>query len=111
MSPESLALVRLNLVPGLGPGRIDRLVRRFGCADAAFAASSGGWREAGVPPAIAEVGLSEESARELEREVERAARLGARILTIAESTYPAPLRTIPLPPPVLYARGHPELLE
>src|SRR5262245_32096813 len=111
MDRESLALVRLNLVPGLGPGRIDRLVRRFGCADAAFASPAGAWEEAGVPGAVAEAALSEESARELAREIERAERLGARILTVADSTYPEPLRTIPLPPPVLYARGHPELLE
>ncbi len=109
MNEESFALVRLNLVPGLGPGRIDRLVQRFGCAGAAFGASAHSWEEAGVPPAIAQVALSEESRRELEREVERAGRLGARILTTADSVYPRSLRTIPLPPPVLYARGRLEL--
>jgi DNA processing protein len=111
MNPESLALVRLNLVPGLGPGRIDRLVRRFGRADAALAASPRDWEEAGVPRPISEAALSEESARELDRETARAARLGARILTFPEPTYPEPLRTIPLPPPVLYARGRLDLLE
>jgi DNA processing protein len=34
-----------------------------------------------------------------------AAAMGARILTLRDPDYPAPLRHLPLPPPVLYCRG------
>lgn len=41
------------------------------------------------------------------RELERAAAIGARIVTLADPDYPAPLLDLPLPPPVLYLRGDP----
>ena len=34
-----------------------------------------------------------------------AASLGAEVSTLADDSYPAPLRELPLPPPVLYCRG------
>jgi DNA processing protein len=40
-----------------------------------------------------------------DRETEKAERLGARILTLEDSDYPAALRQLSLPPPVLYLRG------
>ena len=39
------------------------------------------------------------------REREAAAAIGARVLTLADEDYPAPLRELALPPPVLYCRG------
>jgi DNA processing protein len=46
------------------------------------------------------------SSQDLARqELVRAARLGASVLTIADSTYPTCLRQLDLPPPVLYCRG------
>jgi DNA processing protein len=39
------------------------------------------------------------------REIERAEKAGVRILTCADDAYPAALRTIAGPPPVLYVRG------
>ncbi len=45
-------------------------------------------------------------ARELAgREADRAAAAGARLLTILDAGYPAPLRELALPPPVLYCLG------
>ncbi|HET6201226.1 MAG TPA: DNA-processing protein DprA [Planctomycetota bacterium] len=110
MSEETLPFVRLNLVPGLGPGRIDRLVRRFGGPAAALAASPESWAETGCPLEVARAALSEECLRAAEAEMDRAASLGARILTPGDPSYPEPYRRIPLSPPVLYARGRVELL-
>jgi DNA processing protein len=46
---------------------------------------------------------------EAEREFEAARKAGARILAFVESDYPALLKHIPAPPPLIFARGEPAL--
>jgi DNA processing protein len=64
--------------------------------------------ELGVPPrqlarALAVLPQAGTLAR---HEEERAARLGAHLLTLLDPAYPEPLRQLALAPPVLYIRGH-----
>ena len=64
--------------------------------------------ELGVPLAALRKALARrpEAAEAAAREEEAAARLGARILTLRDlGGYPAALRQLPLPPPILYVRG------
>lgn len=49
--------------------------------------------------------LLDRAAETAEREIEKAERLGARLLTLEDPDYPAALRQLSLPPPVLYLRG------
>ena len=98
-------LVALSLVPGLGPVRVARLLEHFGSAEAAWTASPAVL--AGVPGigrglAAAVAGSHDDRAS---RALDDAARAGVRVITCLDPSYPARLRQISAPPPVLYVRG------
>lgn len=64
-------------------------------------------RQLGIPTSA--LALARETLREASviahSELEVAAELDVRIVTLGESTFPEPLTRLPLPPPVLYIRG------
>ena len=100
------AYIGLNLVDQLGPVSIRVLAEALGSPAAIFAAP--------VHAVEAVAGVGAERMRALlaarERvdpagEVRRAARLGATIVTLADESYPEPLRAIHDPPSALYVRG------
>ncbi len=97
--------VALSLAPEMGPGRMHRLLRRFGTLAAAWRASPAAWRDAGLEPAVA-AGL-ERARREIDpaRELARLAQLDVTALTWADDAFPPLLRQIPSPPVLLYVRG------
>lgn len=104
------AWLALALVPGLGSRRLAALIAQFGSATAALQAH---------PRAIAATPLlSNRLARAIasagrepaELLLRRAADEGQTVLTPADPEYPPRLRTIPDPPPLLFARGKIELL-
>ena len=107
---EARALLLLDALPGVGPIRVVRLVARFGSARAAlrspgsaFAAVAGeAAREARGDPALAE---------SVERSLARARALGMTLRTWGDPAYPARLRRLADPPPVLFLRGRDELAE
>lgn len=105
-NPEVLAEVRLSCVRGVGPLLRGRLVEAFGAASRVLAASPADLREVrGIGATLAAaIGAAPtpEAAREM---LERAAEAGIRVLTLLDAEYPAGLREIPDPPPVLYCRG------
>ncbi len=98
-----LALAR---VKGLGCASFKRLAEHFGDPTKAFSAS---------PAELAEVpGLDRDAVQglasfsdwaEARKELKRALATGARLVPFGASDYPARLRTIADPPPVLYVRG------
>src|SRR3569833_355501 len=97
--------VLLNMVPGIGPTRFQRLVALCGDARRAWQASDTELASAGIERrSIAQL-------RELRRSVDAAAvmarldRLGLTVLLAPDEDYPAPLRQISDPPPVLFVRG------
>ena len=99
-------LLGLSLVPGLGAVRVGRLVEYFGSPEAAWAAP----REAlahvpGVGRVIAAAIVTARAGDGVDRELRRAAALGATIVTWLDPGYPARLRRIHASPPVLYVRG------
>ncbi len=101
---EKMACLRLARSPGIGPRGFQKLLARFGTAQAAVAAMPGllaTRRWTGV--SLAERGLAE-------REIEAAEQAGATLLVLPEPAYPALLRAIDDPPPVLVLRGRTELL-
>jgi DNA processing protein len=108
---QRAAYVALALTPGIGPSRIHALLKVCHTATGAFSAPFEFLRSIpGITPAaasaIAASGVSV-GARVLD-EVER---LGARTLISDDPDYPALLREIPEPPPVLFALGDLTLLE
>ncbi len=103
---DLLDLIRLTLIPGVGPLTSRGLLERFGSAGAVLEASGSSLREvSGVGPKLVE--KIAKARREIDAEAELAlCRLnGVRPLPAADADYPETLRTIPDPPPLLYCRG------
>jgi len=104
-SPHLLAAVRLHLAEGVGPVAHWRLSEAFGGPEGVFAAGPESWcrvegigaKTAGAIAAVSDAAAGEELALAAER--------GVRVLTPADADYPAALKNIHAPPPVLYVWG------
>jgi DNA processing protein len=105
-SPTAEKYLRLHLCRDVGGVRFANLLRELGDIDSVLAA--------GVKhlTAVSQIGnkVAENIARgrdeiDAAAEIERARRHGVRILCLADTGYPAALRTIPDPPACLYVRG------
>jgi DNA processing protein len=104
---ESLALqwLALALTPGLGP-TMRRLVEHFGGVPNIFKASLTELEASGIQTVSAQslgTGPSMELAHD---ELGRVAAAGVSVVCMDDSTYPAQLKQIYDPPPVLYVRGN-----
>lgn len=103
-----LELLRLTLVPGLGPVLINRLMQQFGSCEAVIAASAtalANVRGIGMEKARGIVAAMPGTLERAKRELEEAARLGVRLVSAFDDEYPELLRQIPDPPPILSVRG------
>ena len=110
MTPQTRAWLILNLTPGLGPTLIARLVHQAGGAVQALGCSAA---------KLAEVdGISSRGAGKLKRaidatlagdivkqEIDLIAQHDATVLSLDDPAYPALLKTIPAPPPLLWVKG------
>lgn len=108
---EELHWLALRMVPGLGTRRAGILLERFRTAQAIFRASSSELEAAGLTGALARSIASGVSFDDAASQQEKAREAGAQLITLNDSRYPEPLRTIFDPPPVLFARGRVELLQ
>jgi DNA processing protein len=107
---EELYWLALRLVPGLGTRRSTGLLERFRTPQAIFRADPGELEGAGLPGALARSvssGCSFEDAATQQQLIKDA---GAQVIPLGDARYPEPLRRIYDPPPVLFARGNPDLL-
>lgn len=97
---QRLNWLRLIRTPNVGPASFRDLINRFGSAEAAIEMlpelmiSGGANRLVRIP-----------SAAETEAELEAARRAGARFVAVGEPDYPAMLRLMQHPPPLLAMRG------
>jgi len=99
------AYLRLHLAEGIGAVTFRNLVETFGGVVAAADAGPGRWRQVeGVGPRKVQA-LSEVTDELIDTELAAVAEAGATILCIEDEAYPAALKTIHDPPPVLYALG------
>ena len=102
---DRLAWLTLASVQGIGARRIAQLVSHFGSANAVLRASESDLSQLD--------GLNNRVARAVRRAapeavlatIQLATELGQTVLVPSDASYPASLRTIPDPPPVLYSRG------
>jgi DNA processing protein len=99
------ATLRLHLAGGVGAILFWRIVRAFGDVVQAAGAGPAGWRGVEGVGAKTAAAIGEVSDARIDEELEAAERAGARILLHDEDDYPAALRHIPDPPPLLYVRG------
>jgi DNA processing protein len=97
---QRLSWLRLIRTDNVGPATFRDLINRFGSAENAIAMlpeltlSGGGMRTVRIP-----------SLAEAEDEMELATRAGARFVAIGEADYPAMLRRMDLPPPLVAIKG------
>ena len=97
--------VGFNIVPQIGPVRLRALVDHFGSLEAAWHADSRALQAAGLDRRALANLLAARRALDLDRELERLERAGVTVVTWDDEAYPARLREIAAPPPVLYVRG------
>ena len=97
---QRLNWLRLIRTENVGPASFRELINRFGSSEAALEAlpeltlRGGATRATRIP-----------SMFEAEAEMERAERFGARFAAIGEPDYPAMLRRMDLPPPLIAVKG------
>ena len=102
---ERLAWLRLARTESVGPVAFRHLIGRYGSAQRALSALPDLARRAGrtAPPRIPSVG-------EAEAELAVGAALGAELMCSSDPGFPAALKAIDPPPPVLWALGDRALL-
>ena len=105
-----LAWLALALTPRMGPTRCHRAVQKLGDAPRLFTASLTELESTGMPAEAAQF-VSDGRAREAAaKEAAHIAEQGAMFLTPEDKDYPSPLLEIYDPPPVLWLRGNPAVL-
>ncbi len=110
MVEARLGWVALILAPGMGPTRTVRVAQHFGSPDRIFEAALTELEAAGMPAAAAQFCFTGRARAAAVSELERVAEAGGACLTLDDPAYPAPLREIYDPPPVLWVRGDVSLL-
>jgi len=92
-------------IPGVGRVRYQALVGRFGSLADAWSAGPADLRSAGLEDRIVRAIVAERPNLDPDSELERLEKHGVRALTWNDDAYPALLKEIDDPPPVLYVRG------
>ncbi len=94
-----------NRVNGIGPARLERLIERLGSVAAAWHASPGELMAAGLDPKAIKALVAARGSIDLDAELEQVRRAGLTAITREHPDYPENLTHIPLPPPLIFARG------
>ncbi len=103
---EQEAFFILNLIPGIGPVTVKRLLKVFSSAVDILDATAKDLQQAeGIGRKIAELIANKKCFRDWEQEWSDCERAGIKIITQADVAYPEPLRDIYDPPLALYVRG------
>ena len=97
--------VALSLIPNLGAVRFRLLEDHFRSLEAAWTASVGELKAAGVDDKTARAIVTHRADISPDGEMEKLQKAGVRALTWNDSSYPPRLKEIHDPPPVLYVRG------
>ncbi len=107
---ERAAWLQLATTPGLGSRRLANLLQRFGTAVEVLDAPRVALTHVDqISTRLARL-LQRGSRDEAESMLERAREAGQEVLVPPDPEYPAALRSIPDPPPILFAAGRLELL-
>lgn len=104
--PALLDLLRLTMVPGVGPKTCRVLIERFGSASKVLDASESSLRDVpGVGPRVAEKVVRARRDVDAATEMEDCRRMGVRVVPRGADGYSPLLGDIPDPPALLYVRG------
>lgn len=103
---DTEACLALNMVPGLGPIKLQALLNTFETPQRILSAGRNALRAvSGIGPDTADAIANWESHVDLAAEIQRIEAFGAKILHWDSPEYPESLRTISNPPIVLYVWG------
>lgn len=106
LPPESRDRLALHMVPGIGPRLTAALLERFGSAGAVRQASAAELRSVPhIGPKLSEEFFTALRKIDLDGELEQISRHEISLLVHGSPEYPAQLKEIADPPPVLYLRG------
>jgi DNA processing protein len=97
--------VGFNLIKGIGAVRMQGLVAHFGDLESAWRADPVHLAEAGLGAKVIERVVQAREGVDLDQVWEKIESQGITILTWQDGAYPARLKEIDQPPPVLYVRG------
>lgn len=97
--------IGFNLIKGIGAVRMQNLVAYFGDLESAWTADAPALMEAGLGAKLVEKVLGARKQVDLDQVWAKIEAQGIHILTWADEAYPARLKEIDQPPPVLYIRG------
>jgi len=97
--------VGLNLIPGIGPAKLKKLLDVFGDLELAWRAAPAELARAGLDSKTVESVTQHRQRIDLAKHMDRIDRLGVDVLTWQDSRYPERLRHIYASPPLLYVRG------
>lgn len=109
MNKNSKHYVGFSKCLKIGPKRFGLLLNYFDSLENAWRGSISDFMKAGLDKNTAEDLAKHIENTDLDTEMERLEKLGAKILTLEDENYPNMLREIFLPPAILYVRG--EILE
>jgi hypothetical protein len=102
----TLQWLALALTPGLGATRVRRLVEHFGNVAATFRTSLTELEATGMLATSAQAIATGKSWELAQEEKIRANGVGATIIALDDAAYPAQLKQIYAPPPILCIRGN-----
>lgn len=105
IAAHTLYYLGFNLVSGLGPVKLHRLIEYCGSVETAWHASVADLMAAGIDAKTSNALLKARGKLNLEAEFERVQQAGLSIVTIKDSSYPRLLAQAPNAPPLLYIRG------
>jgi len=94
-----------NLVSGIGPVGVLRLLRHFGDLEPAWKANAATLRAVGLRQDGIEQLITRRSHMDLDAELDKVKAAGVHIVTWDDEGYPSLLKNIDQPPPLLYVRG------
>ena len=106
LSNETISLIHLNLIQGVGPKTVQVLRDVFGSTERVLRATADELRKVdGLSPAICDLLIRKPVLYPVERELELINEFGCQVLTLYDDAYPLHLKGIDSPPLVLYIRG------
>jgi DNA processing protein len=100
-----------NLVNGIGPARLDRLIERCGSIADAWRAGPADMMAAGLDAKACAALIKAQRTLDLDAELARVERAVVTLLTREMAGYPQALAQIPASPPLIYVRGRIEAVD
>lgn len=106
LSNETISLIHLNLIQGVGLKTVQVLRDAFGSTEKALQATPDELRKTDqLSPAVCDLLIHKPALYPIERELELIHKYGCQVVTLYDAAYPPHLKEIDTPPFVLYVRG------